>query len=537
MLSLRLGQLLFQSLREDPAGAQSDAERLLMRAGFMRHVEPASRVLLPLGALALRRITDAIRDELQDLGSREVILPAAEPDAGGPGEPADEGLPSSAMAREIFRSVVRSHRQIPSSVFAVRGISRQAGQVSVRGSDRVVADVFVAEAGADALAAALEDVASRVRSVLSRLETPVSTAQWTAGVGRAIALVRMGGGDDMLVCSGCGYAADSRVSERRAPGCEPEDQAPLEEVETPDATTIASLAAYLGVDARRCAKAAIYAREDGRLLTAIVRGDNEVSEVKLAQAAGASRVVPATEEAIRAAGMEPGYGSPVGIAGLFVVADPAAAASPNMVAGANRAGFHLRNVNAGRDYVPDVIADIARAVRGDGCPRCPGVIDLARGTPLATWSPILSSSGLTCADATGGRSDVAVGVVRIEVERILAAVVAEHHDERGISWPDAAAPFGAHVVVLSADRDPQVAATAAELERALRRRGSRVLWDDRDESPGVKFADADLIGAPLRLTVSPRSVAAGGVEVTRRRDGERSVGTVDETARLVDGQP
>jgi prolyl-tRNA synthetase len=234
--------------------------------------------------------------------------------------------------------------------------------------------------------------------------------------------------------------------------------------------------------------------------------------------------------------MVPGYGSPVGAVRTLVVADPLAAASPNLVAGANREGFHLRNVNAGRDYRPDVVADIARAVDGDGCPRCAGTLEASVGTPLAAWMPVAGAGAGTgtvpYADAAGGRRDLAMAVARIELERMLLAVVDAHHDDRGIVWPAAAAPFAVHVVTLSADRDPQVGSAVEELVGRLREGGCTVLLDDREESPGVKFADADLIGVPLRITVSPRSLAAGGVETLSRSGGERTVVPVADAVRL-----
>jgi prolyl-tRNA synthetase len=534
----RLGQLLFQSLREDPAGVSGEAERLLIRAGFMRQLGGGGRVLLPLGARALRRIEDLVRSELEAFGCQEISLPGLEPDAEPPRGPVpDDTVLSPSLAGAVFASVVRSHRQLPARAFAVRPAPRVSGIALSWVRDRLVADVLMAEPDRESLAGTIGVMESRLESVLSQLDLPVSAAEWATGLARATALVRIGDGEDLLICPGCGYAADRRIAGVRAVQPPHEEPGPLEEVETPDATTIASLADSLGVGPERCAKAGFYALDDGRLLTAIVRGDDEVSEVKLALAAGVSRLMPATVGDIRKAGMVPGYGSPVGAVRTFVVADPLAMASPNLVAGANREGFHLRNVNAGRDYRPDTVADIARAVPGDGCPRCSGgVLEAARGTPLVTWSSQAGAGGLTYADATGARRELAIGAARIELERMLLAVVEAHHDDRGIAWPDAAAPFGVHVVTLAADRDLQVAATTDHLVRELSRRGCPVLLDDRDESPGVKFADADLIGIPLRMTVSPRSVGAGGVEVTHRRSGERSVVPVDGATSLLDGR-
>lgn len=542
---VRLGRLLFQSLREDPSGSHTDAERLLIRAGSMRQLEGGPRVLLPLGALSLRRIEDLVRSELGVFGCREIGLSGQGPDgeASSGGVPndrvPDDTVPSIALAGEIFASVVRSHRQLPARAFAVRPAPQVSGVAPSRDRDRIVADVFVAEADPEALARAVDDLESRLNSALAKLGLPATPADWAAGLERATALVHLRGGEEMLVCPECGYRARRQVAGIRAVQPPPEEPGPREEVETPDATTIAALAEFLGIGPERCAKAGFYALDDGRLLTAVVRGDDEVSEIKLALAAGVSHLVPATVGDIRKAGMVPGYGSPVGTVRTFVVADPLAAASPNLVAGANREGFHLRNVNAGRDYRPDIVADIARAAAGDGCPRCAGTLEAAAGTPLSAWSAVGSTGhgavGPAYADAAGGKRDLAIAVARIELERMLLAVVDAHHDDRGIVWPAAAAPFSVHVLTLSADRDPQVGATVEELVRSLRQRGCAVLVDDRDELPGVKFSDADLIGIPLRITVSPRSLAAGGVETMVRATAERTVVELGDAVRLAAG--
>jgi prolyl-tRNA synthetase len=348
------------------------------------------------------------------------------------------------------------------------------------------------------------------------------------------------GEDTLVLCDACGYAANQQVAAIAVPP--PDDEAPLptEEVGTPGTDTIASLAALLQVPTSRTAKAAFFVTGDGRLVTAIVRGDFEVNETKLGNAARAiGGLRPATGDEIRAAGMEPGYGSPIGAHDTLVVVDALAAASPNLVAGANRPGTHLRNVNVGRDFTPDATADIASVRPADPCPTCSAPVRLAQGIEVGNIFK-LGTDFTVALDATylaedGSRRHPVMGSYGIGLGRALACVVEAHHDEKGIAWPVAVAPYRAHLVAIGANRDPAVAAAAEELYATLTDAGVDVLYDDRDESPGVKFTDAELLGMPTIVTLSPRSLAAGGIEVTDRASGDRSVRPVDEVVAELGG--
>ena len=307
----------------------------------------------------------------------------------------------------------------------------------------------------------------------------------------------------------------------------------VEEVDTPGTDTIASLAALLDIPTARTAKAAFFVAGDGRLLTAIVRGDYDVNETKLVNAvAAAGGLRPAQVDEIRAAGMEPGYGSPIGAHDTVVVVDELVASSPNLVAGANRPGVHLRNVNVGRDFTPDVVADITSARAGDACPNCGSAVRLANGIEVGNifklGTKYTEALGATFLAEDGSRRPVIMGSYGIGLGRALACVVEAHHDEKGIAWPIEVAPYRAHLVAIGAIRDEAVKEAAESLYQRLGDAGVSVLYDDRDESPGVKFTDAELLGMPTVVTVSPRSLAAGGVEVTDRASGERGVQAIDE---------
>jgi prolyl-tRNA synthetase len=313
-----------------------------------------------------------------------------------------------------------------------------------------------------------------------------------------------------------------------------DEQRPTEEVATPGTATIAGLAAFLGIPASETAKAIFFAADDGRLVTAIVRGDDEVNETKLANAVKGGGLRPAREDEIRAAAMEPGYASPVGIAPgrTFVVVDDLAAASTNLVAGANRAGYHLRNINAGRDYRPDLVTDIANARAGDPCPNCASPVRLENGIEVGNifklGTTYTEALGSTYLGEDGVEHPIVMGSYGIGVGRNLACIVEAHHDDKGIIWPASVAPYAAHLIPIGANRDPQVREIAEALHAHSIAVGNEVLYDDREESPGVKLTDAELMGMPRILTVSPRSLAAGGLEVTERATGDRRIVPVDE---------
>ena len=360
------------------------------------------------------------------------------------------------------------------------------------------------------------------------------------------------GEDRLLHCSVCDYAANVEWATFRLPEVGPH---PLEEpcpVATPGCATIADVAAFVGVPTNQTLKAVFYAweRPGGRpeMVFVVLRGDLEVNETKLLNLLGGGDLRAATDEEIRAAGAEPGYGSPVGLPvrehadspGLLVVGDRSIQVGANFVAGANREGYHLTGVNYPRDFSVTLLADIAQAQEGHLCPRCGGsllaesAIELGHCFKLGTRYS--ESLGVTYLDATGKERPVVMGSYSIGVGRLMAAVVEAHHDEHGIVWPPSLAPFDVHLLLLG--RQEVVQEAAEETYRQLHEAGLSVLYDDRNESAGVKFADADLIGCPVRVTVGRRSLEAGGAEMKARRERDRqTVGLEDlpdQVAGLLD---
>ncbi len=306
-----------------------------------------------------------------------------------------------------------------------------------------------------------------------------------------------------------------------------EDELSLEEVATPGCTTIEAVANYLGVPKAKTAKAVFYAA-GGEVVFVVIRGDLEVNEAKLADALKATDLRPATDEEIKAVGAVPGYASPVGLEGVMVVVDDSIPAARNLVAGANREGYHLVNVNYGRDFTADVVADIALAQPGGACIHCGGRLRRVRGVTLGKavklGTEYSRALGATFLGRDGQERPLVMGHYSIAISRLMAAIVEQHHDDKGIIWPLSVAPYRIHLVALGMN-DQRVVEAAEGLYAELQARGFEVLYDDRDGSAGVKFNDADLIGIPLRLTISRRTLEKEGVEAKLRwEEGYRILG-------------
>jgi prolyl-tRNA synthetase len=321
----------------------------------------------------------------------------------------------------------------------------------------------------------------------------------------------------------------------------------LTEVYTPNVTTIATLADFLQIDQSETAKAVFMVAEIEetaeksyeKFVFAVVRGDMELNETKLSNAIKAKRLRPATSEEIRSIGAEPGYGSPLGIdrSKVLLVVDDLVAESPNLVAGANRVDYHMRNVNYGRDYTADVVQDIVAASDGYPCPVCGSPLRTVRGVEVGNIFKLGTkysvAMGAFFLDENGESKPIVMGCYGIGSERMIACIIEHHHDDQGIKWPITIAPYQVMLVGLGTDKTPEVVEAAERIYVDLKALGIEVLYDDRDERAGVKFNDADLLGIPLRLTVGGKGLKSGALELKLRRSGELREIPVEGVAQAV----
>jgi len=506
---MRLSMLVGRTLRQPPADAHLPSHQLLVRAGYVRALDAGLFAYLPLGLLALRRLEGLIRRALAPLAAQEVAMPpplAADP---------------AASFVDLVRREVDSYRQLPVSLFqtTTRSMPPSRSRAGLFGaSQRPILELYTF-GSADGMAAVAEQVTAVPDRILAACDLPAVRAR--AGDGEQHLCFAHPSGDESLVrCPACGHAAERGWATTVWPAPPGEPEGPVEEVATPDCNTIAALAEFLQIPATRTLKMVFYSVA-GRVTCVVIRGDRAVDEAKLARLLGTDRYYASLEDELAAIGAVGGYASPIGLRGgqVRVVADPSVRAGMNWVTGANRPGYHLRNVNTPRDFTPGEWADLALVEPGDPCPRCGNAVTVEEAfrlvdgqAPRATDAEYL--------DGAGRPQPLWLMGWRLDLGRLLAAVVEQHYDGYGIIWPAACAPLDVHLVALDL-RQEEVAAQAEALYERLSAGGLAVLYDDRDLSAGVKFADADLIGLPLRLTVSKRSAPEGQVEAKWRNSADR----------------
>lgn len=552
---MRFSQALIPTLRDAPKEAELISHKLLVRAGVIRPVAAGIYTLLPLGQRVRLKIEKIIREEMDAIGGQEILMPIVQPaelwqESGrwyqyGPElvrfkDRAERELVLATTHEEavtdIVRREIRSYRQVPLVLYQIQTKFRdeprpRGGLIRVR--EFIMKDAYSFHSSDEDLDAFYPKIRSAYERIFRRCGLDPIIVQGDPGLigGRdshEFMLLSDAGEDQVALCEHCRYTANREIAQIFKASVNPTDSlGSLEEVATPGCETIQALAEFLKIAPARTAKAVFSIADEKDFIFAVIRGDLEVSETKLANAVGARTLRPATETEIRSVGAVPGYASPVGLhkqSTVKIVADDSVIAEKNLVSGANKEGFHFKNVNYGRDFVADVVADIALAREGDPCPRCrsplvlKNAIELGHIFKLGTrYSEAMGAKILT---KDGSERFLVMGCYGIGVGRLLAAVVEAHHDAQGIIWPEEIAPFHIALLVLNTDRAEQTE-LAEKLYALLRAAGFEVLYDDRAESAGVKFNDADLIGIPCRMVIGSRSITNKTIELRRRRDGAK----------------
>jgi prolyl-tRNA synthetase len=568
---MRFSRLFGRTLREDPAEAELASHRLLQRAGFIKPLAAGIYTQMPLGWRVSKKIITILRREMDALGCQEMAMPVLTPaeiwqQTGRWQSVGSElvrlkdrnqremvlAMTHEETLSEILKTELESYKQLPILVYHIQTKVRdeprpRGGLIRVR--EFLMKDAYSVhtdQADIDRFYPGMVQAYRKIYAAcgLTVVEVEADTGMMGGSDSHEFMVLSESGEDTILISSDGQYAANAEraVFDKGQP---PQEEAgPLEEVYTPNCKTIAEVADFLGVPQTRTVKAVFYVAENENqdFVFVVIRGDLPVNEVKLGNALGGLSLRPATEAEIEAVGAVPGYASPLGLKKdlgggrrLLVVADDSAVNFPNLVGGANKPEYHLKNTNAGRDYQPDVVADIALVQAGDKRLNSEATLKAYRGIEVGHCFKLgkrySEPMGLTYLDVNGKAQKPVMGSYGIGVGRLMAAIVEQHHDENGIIWPAAVAPFEVHLVSLARQSDDETGQQAEGLYRKLQEAGLEVLFDDRKESPGVKFADADLIGIPWRVTVSTRSLQSGGVEVKRRSETEREVVAVE---RLID---
>ncbi len=536
----RASQLFLPTLREDPADAEAVSHRLLVRGGYIRQVSAGIWTFLPLGWKVHENVVQIIREEMNAIGAQEMLMPVLTPaelwQATGRYDIPELFKLSDRHGRPLVLPLtheetitfhareIRSYRELPQMLYHFQTKDRdeprpRGGLLRVR--EFIMKDSYSFDRDEEGLDHSFELHFQAYHRIFERCDLEFYAVEAESGMmggsGSRDFLAPAETGENVLVtCENGDYAADLEIARGipRAPEFPPPLEAP-EPVDTPGTATIDALAGLLGIDAAATSKAmpVVY---DGRVVLSLVRGDDRLDEEKLAAVLGGA-VRPATEEEIRDTfGAEPGSIGPVGVA-VDVVADETLREG-QFVAGANESGRHLRGVEAGRDYQPS-FADIRVTREGDRCPNCGGALRLQTaievGHVFKLETTYSSPLGATFLDEDGTEKPLIMGSYGIGPARTMAAIVEQHHDEHGIIWPAALAAYDVHVIALAGLEEQ-----AEEVAEALEHGGRSVLLDDRDQRPGEKFADADLIGCPTRVTVGKKTLEDGGVDIRDRATGE-----------------
>ena len=551
---MRWSTYYIPTLKEAPADAEVISHQLLVRAGMIRKLTTGVYSYLPAGLKAISKVADIVREEMNRAGAQEVLLPAVQPadlwiESGRWEQYGREllrfkdrhdrdcciGPTHEEVITDLIRGEVRSYRQLPFTLYQIQTKFRDEIRPRfglMRGREFIMKDAYSFDRdndGADVSYKSMYDAYRRVFARLALRFRPVEADSGSIGgsFSHEFMVLAQTGEDTIVSCTACDYAANLERAEVLRPDSRDQAEPPaVAEVFTPAQHTVEELSAFLSVGPDLIVKTLLM-DVDGKPRAVLLRGDHELNEIKLKNHLKADAVRLATPEQVREwSGAPVGFAGPVGLAkSIPVIADHALYAREGWATGANKADAHLINVSLARDAVVAEYADLRNLAPGDACPRCAGAVETLRGIEVGhvfklglKYSQAMNAVFL---DENGKERFIVMGCYGIGVSRVVAACIEQNHDENGIQFPPPIAPF--EVVLANLDlKSPEVCAKAEELHSYLETQGLDVLFDDRDERPGVKFKDADLIGAPMQLVLGAKGFARGIIEAKDRRSGEKA---------------
>lgn len=563
---MRFSQNFIYTLREDPQDAEVVSHKLLARAGMIDKLAAGIYTYLPLGWRSIEKLCRIVREEMIRAGSVELAMPCVQPaelwqQSGRWFAYGKEllrfkdrherdfcfGPTHEEVITDVVRRRVSSYRQLPVNLFQIQTKFRDEVRPRfglMRGREFLMKDAYSFHATKESLDEAYRAMGEAYRRVFQRCGLSFTEVEADTGnIGGSEShefMVLAETGEDAVVACGCGYGANvekaisSPIKPAPSwPGVAPEK---AQAVFTPGVTSVPDVAQFLGLSPEHFIKSMVV-ETDREFVLALVRGDDELNEVKLKNALGANHVQLASPEKVqRLTGAAVGFAGPIGLTGLRVVADPEVMRLPLAATGANRDDYHFVGVVPGRDFQPDLVADLRLVREGDPCPRCGRPLRLQRGIEVGhifkLGTKYSAPMGCTFLDATGREQPMIMGCYGLGIGRTVAAAVEQNHDQAGIIWPLPLAPFEVEVLSLNPD-STEVARTAESLYGDLQAAGVEVLYDDRDERSGVKFKDADLIGIPVRVVVGNKGLEQGQVEISLRRHNEKRLVPVKETIARV----
>ncbi len=559
---MRFSKLFGKTLRQAPAEAESISHQLLLRAGMIAQEAAGIYSYLPLGWRVFRKIENVIREEMDKAGGQELRLPVLQPfelwQQSGRWVSFGQSLFTLTDRKEhklalgptheeviadLAHRYVQSYRDLPLLLYQIQTKFRdeprpRGGLLRVR--EFAMKDLYSFDTDEAGLDKSYEKMCQAYKNIYARLGLPALMVEADSGAiggkeSHEFMLITENGEDEIIYCPNCGYAANAEKAQFAKTRANNEEPLPLEEIATPGAKTIEEVASFAGVPTSQSFKAVFYSA-DGKFIFVVIRGDLEVNETRLRNTLKCVELRLATESEVAKTGIIAGFASPIGLKEITTIADDSINLGSNFIVGANKPGYHFRNANYPRDFQVDLITDIALARGGDSCPKCGSKLSSARGIEvghvfkLGTF--ISEKLGASFLDRDGVSRPTVMGCYGIGLGRLLAAIVEQSHDDKGIIWPLSVAPCQVYLCPLYLD-NPAIASAAEKVYQELEGTDIEVLFDDRDESPGIKFNDADLLGIPLRLTLSPRTLKSQSTEAKWRTEKEAQLLPLENVAAEV----
>ncbi|CUQ49220.1 MULTISPECIES: proline--tRNA ligase [Clostridium] len=559
---MKMSNMLMLTLREVPAEAEIESHKLMLRSGMMRKMASGVYNYMPLGLKVLKNIEDIIREEMNAAGAQEFLASALLPaelwqESGRWDVYGAEmfrlkdrnnrdfclGPTHEEVFTDIARNEIKSYKQLPVNLYQIQTKYRDERRPRfgvMRSREFVMKDAYSFDKDQAGLDLSYNKMHDAYVKIFNRcgIDAKCVAADSGAigGANSAEFMVKSEvGEDDVVFCTVCDYAANIEKAEATPDIAKAEELLEVEKVATPDSRGIDEVSSYLNVSPKKTVKLLMY-NIDGKIVGVVVRGDREVNEVKVSNAANAATdiMMASHEEYKNATGCEVGFGGPVGLKVDLLLVDEEVKNMYNMIVGANETGYHLKNVNYGRDF-EGTVGDFRNVEDGGKCPLCGGKVSIARGTEVGhifkLGTKYSEAMNATFIDENGKNTPFVMGCYGIGVTRTMASIIEQHHDENGIVWPLSVAPY--HVSVIPVNiKDEEQMKVAEKLYNSLKDLGVEVLIDDRNERAGVKFKDSEIIGIPMRVTVG-KKISEGAVEFKLRAGGDNEVIKIEDVCNRV----
>jgi prolyl-tRNA synthetase len=558
---MRYSDYFLPTLKETPADAEVVSHQLMARSGMIRKVAAGIYDYLPLGLKVIRKVENIVREEMNRTGAIELLMPAVNPSdlwhqSGRWQEYGKEllrfkdrketefciGPTHEEVVTEIVRGTVRSYRQLPLNLYQIQTKFRDEIRPRfglMRGREFIMKDAYSFDIDDDGADKAYDKMYQAYRRIFQRCGLKFRAVEADSGaIGGSFShefMVLAETGEDAIVsCNRCDYAANVEKAELRQPDGKTEtSEMTLKRVETPDLKSIEEVATFLELPQQKMLKTLILQTDDDQVVAVLMRGDHSLNEIKLCHVLGCNHVQLADDSYVRKlTGAAPGFSGPIGL-NCRILADLEVSVMSDFCIGANEDHYHLQGANLGRDFEVKEFFDLRKAEQGDSCPRCDGTFEAWRGIEVGhvfkLGTKYSEAMNATVLDASGKERTLIMGCYGIGIGRTAAAAIEQNHDEHGIIWPMPLAPFQVIITLLN-PKDSDVFQAGETLYQELLERGIEVLLDDRDERPGSKFKDADLLGIPFRVNVGARGLDNQVFEVQPRTSGEKIMIPVDESA-------